>query len=106
TLLDYFVYIPQSKHAHLIAAPVNVFFSKRVPGKLKKLDFDFDEDADEEEISFGVGKIEDFEDIQMIDFYACVECGRCTDVCPAATTGKMLSPRSEERRVGKECRSQ
>src|SRR5699024_4276800 len=40
----------------------------------------------------GVGKIEDFEDIQMIDFYACVECGRCTDVCPAATTGKMLSP--------------
>ncbi|HLR52949.1 MAG TPA: heterodisulfide reductase-related iron-sulfur binding cluster [Candidatus Avamphibacillus sp.] len=92
TLLAFLVYVPQSKHAHLIAAPVNVFFSKRVPGKLKKLDFDFDEDADEEEISFGVGKIEDFEDIQMIDFYACVECGRCTDVCPAATTGKMLSP--------------
>jgi Fe-S oxidoreductase len=28
----------------------------------------------------------------MIDFYACVECGRCTDVCPASGTGKMLSP--------------
>src|SRR5699024_6148655 len=55
-------------------------------------DFEFDDDVAEEDISFGVGKIEDFEQLQMIDFYACVECGRCTDVCPAATTGKMLSP--------------
>jgi len=92
TLLAFLVYVPQSKHAHLIAAPVNVFFSKEIPGKLKKLDFDIDEDDDEEDISFGVGKVEDFEDVQMIDFYACVECGRCTDVCPASTTGKMLSP--------------
>src|SRR5699024_1723640 len=79
TLLAFLVYIPQSKHAHLIAAPVNVFLSKKVPGKLKKVDFDFDEDADEEDISFGVGKVEDFESHQMLDFYACVECGRCTD---------------------------
>lgn len=94
TLLSFLVYVPQSKHAHLIAAPINVFLSKRVPGKLKKLDFDIDEEAEEseEEISFGVGKIEDFEQHQMIDFYACVECGRCTDVCPASGTGKMLSP--------------
>ena len=92
TLLAFLVYIPQSKHAHLIAAPVNVFLSKKVPGKLKKVDFDFDEDADEEDISFGVGKVDDFESHQMLDFYACVECGRCTDVCPAAGTGKMLSP--------------
>lgn len=91
TLLTFLVYVPQSKHAHLIAAPINVFFSKRVPGKLKKLDFDIDDD-ETEEIAFGVGKVEDFEQVQMIDFYACVECGRCTDVCPAATTGKMLSP--------------
>ena len=92
TILSFLVYVPQSKHAHLIAAPINVFLSKRVPGKLKKMDFDMDEEADEEEISFGVGKVEDFEQHQMIDFYACVECGRCTDVCPASGTGKMLSP--------------
>jgi Fe-S oxidoreductase len=92
TILAFLVYVPQSKHAHLIAAPVNVFLSKRVPGKLKKVDFDLDEEADEEDISFGVGKVEDFEQHQMIDFYACVECGRCTDVCPASGTGKMLSP--------------
>lgn len=92
TLFTFLIYIPQSKHAHLIAAPVNVFLSKKVPGKLEKIDFEFDEDADEEEISFGVGKVEDFKQYQMIDFYACVECGRCTDVCPATGTGKMLSP--------------
>lgn len=91
TLLSFLVYVPQSKHAHLIAAPINVFLSKRVPGKLKKIDFEIDEDS-EEEIAFGVGKVEDFEQHQMLDFYACVECGRCTDVCPAAGTGKMLSP--------------
>ncbi|WP_174614968.1 heterodisulfide reductase-related iron-sulfur binding cluster [Virgibacillus ihumii] len=92
TILSFLIYVPQSKHAHLIAAPANVFLSKRVPGKLKKIDFDIDEDDDEDEISFGVGKVEDFEQHQMIDFYACVECGRCTDVCPASGTGKMLSP--------------
>src|SRR5690625_3903243 len=92
TILAFLVYVPQSKHAHLIAAPVNVFISKRVPGKLKTISFDFDEEEDEEEISFGVGKVEEFDQRQMLDFYSCVECGRCTSVCPAATTGKMLSP--------------
>ena len=92
TILVFLVYIPQSKHAHLIAAPINVFISKRVPGKLKPIDFDIDEDTDEDEIAFGVGKVEDFDREQMLDFYACVECGRCTDVCPASGTGKMLSP--------------
>ncbi|WP_249869354.1 (Fe-S)-binding protein [Oceanobacillus saliphilus] len=91
TILTFLVYIPQSKHAHLIAAPINVFLSKNVPGKLKKIDFEIDEES-EEEIAFGVGKVEDFEQHQMLDFYACVECGRCTDVCPASGTGKMLSP--------------
>ncbi|MFC4024933.1 (Fe-S)-binding protein [Oceanobacillus longus] len=91
TLLSFLVYVPQSKHAHLIAAPINVFLSKQVPGKLKKIDFEMDEDS-EEEVAFGVGKVEDFEQHQMLDFYACVECGRCTDVCPASGTGKMLSP--------------
>src|SRR5699024_6357118 len=92
TILSFLVYVPQSKHAHLIAGPSNVFLSKRVPGKLKTISFDMDEDADEEDISFGVGKVEDFDQLQMVDFYACVECGRCTDVCPAAGSGKMLSP--------------
>src|SRR5690625_5093243 len=91
TILVFLVYIPQSKHAHLIAAPINVFFSQKVPGKLEPIDFEAAM-ADEENMSFGVGKIEDFTQRQMIDYYACTECGRCTSVCPAATTGKILSP--------------
>ncbi|MDC3414956.1 (Fe-S)-binding protein [Aquibacillus sp. 3ASR75-11] len=93
-LLSFLVYVPQSKHAHLLAAPVNVFLSRETPpGKLSKIDFEIDEaETDAEEVSFGVGKIEDFTQHQMIDLYACVECGRCTNVCPATGTGKMLSP--------------
>ncbi|UOQ45312.1 heterodisulfide reductase-related iron-sulfur binding cluster [Halobacillus salinarum] len=92
-LLTFLVYVPQSKHAHLLAAPVNVFLSREdPPGKLKPIDFEIDEEADEEDVSFGVGKIEEFTQLQMIDFYACVECGRCTNVCPASGSGKMLSP--------------
>src|SRR5699024_3126954 len=78
TILAFLVYIPQSKHAHLIAAPVNVYLTNPTPGKLEPLSFDFDEDGDgEEEFSFGVGKVEDFDHLQMMDLYACVECGRC-----------------------------
>lgn len=87
-LLTFLVYVPQSKHAHLIAGPANVYFNRLdAPGKLRPINFE-----DEEAESFGVGKVEDFYQGQMIDFYACVECGRCTNMCPATTTGKMLSP--------------
>jgi Fe-S oxidoreductase len=87
-LLSFLVYVPQSKHAHLIAGPANVFFHRLSnPGKLTKIDFE-----DETQESFGVGKIEDFTQHQLIDLYACVECGRCTNMCPATGTGKMLSP--------------
>ncbi|MET1031458.1 MAG: (Fe-S)-binding protein, partial [Domibacillus tundrae] len=87
-LLAFLVYVPQSKHAHLIAGPANVFFSRlSSPGKLEKINFE-----DETQETFGVGKVEDFTQHQLIDLYACVECGRCTNMCPATGTGKMLSP--------------
>ncbi len=87
-LLAFAVYVPQSKHAHLIFAPVNVWFKKLdPPGKLSSIDFE-----DETQEVFGVGRIEDFTQTQLIDLYACVECGRCTNMCPASGTGKMLSP--------------
>jgi Fe-S oxidoreductase len=87
-LLAFAVYVPQSKHAHLIFAPFNVWFKKLdPPGKLSSINFE-----DETQEVFGVGKIEDFTQTQLIDLYACVECGRCTNMCPASGTGKMLSP--------------
>jgi Fe-S oxidoreductase len=87
-LLTFLVYVPQSKHFHLIVAPINIFLNRLSnPGKLAVINFE-----DETQESFGVGKIEDLTQKQMIDLYACVECGRCTNVCPASSTGKVLSP--------------
>lgn len=87
-LFSFLLYVPQSKHFHLITAPINVLLRRKEhPGKLSTVDFE-DETAEE----FGVGKVEDFTQKQLIDLYACVECGRCTNMCPASGTGKMLSP--------------
>ncbi|ONK25007.1 hypothetical protein BLX87_02205 [Bacillus sp. VT-16-64] len=87
-LLAFLVYVPQSKHAHLIAGPANVYLEPLDnDAKLKPIDFE-DESAE----TFGVGKIDEFTDLQLLDLYACVECGRCTNMCPATGTGKMLSP--------------
>jgi len=92
TLLFFLVYIPQGKHAHLIFAPYNWLMKDktRPPGKLSTIDFEKLEEEGAEE--FGVGRIENFTQNQLIDLYACVECGRCTSMCPAAGTGKTLSP--------------
>lgn len=87
-LLAFLVYIPQGKHFHLLMGPANVYMNRLdKPGKLRPIDFE-----DETQETFGVGKIEDFTRLQLIDLYACVECGRCTNMCPATGTGKMLSP--------------
>src|SRR5690606_21904988 len=88
TVYSFMVFVPQSKQAHELFAIFNVFFKKPGPaGRLRKIDFE-EEGAEE----FGVGKIEDFTRQQLIDLYSCVECGRCTSVCPAAGSGKALSP--------------
>lgn len=88
TVLSFMVFVPQSKQAHELFALFNLFFKKVGPvGKLRKIDFE-----DEEVEEFGVGKIEDFTQQQLIDLYACAECGRCTNMCPASGTGKSLSP--------------
>ena len=87
-VFSFLVFVPQSKQFHELFAMVNIFFKKQGPvGKLRKIDFE-----DEEAEVFGVGKIEDFTQAQLIDLYACAECGRCTNMCPASGTGKTLSP--------------
>lgn len=84
----FLVYVPQSKHFHLLVAPINVIVKdQKNPSKPSLIDFE-----DESVESYGVGKIEEFTQNQLIDLYACVECGRCTSVCPASGTGKLLSP--------------
>jgi Fe-S oxidoreductase/nitrate reductase gamma subunit len=82
-------FLPYSKHLHIISSIPNVYFADTGPrGKLRKIDLE-DEGAER----FGAIDIGDLSWKQMLDGYACTECGRCTAVCPANTTGKILSPR-------------
>lgn len=106
-------YLPYSKHFHVFMSVPNVFLSRLEPlGKLdtmesitKEVKIMMDPDqafasppegaAEEEEVPerFGIMDVEDVTWKNYFDSLACTECGRCTSVCPANTTGKVLSPR-------------
>ncbi len=86
-ILGFAVYIPMSKHIHLVGAPLSfVFRSLEAPGTLSTpLDLETAE-------VFGAANVRDFTQKQLLDGYACAVCGRCTEACPANISGKTLSP--------------
>ncbi len=90
TIFVFMNYLPYSKHFHVYTSIPNVYFSKIGTKKyaLKPINLE-----DEEAEQFGAADIQDLSWKQLLDGYACTECGRCTDACPAAATGKSLSPR-------------
>ncbi len=86
-ILGFMVYIPRSKHLHILLSPFNVFFKSLGPkGALKPIDL-------EQAETFGVPKIQDFTWKDLLDLYTCAECGRCHDICPAQFSGQHLDPR-------------
>ena len=86
-ILGFLVYIPRSKHLHILASPFNVLFKSLAPkGALNLID-------PEKAETIGASKIQDFTWKQLLDLYACVVCGRCHASCPATLSGKPLSPR-------------
>lgn len=90
TVVTFANYIPLSlgKDMHLIGAMPNIFFKKHGPlGALSPIDME-----DESIESFGVKEVEDLSWKQLLDSYACTECGRCEHYCPAFNTGKALNP--------------
>ena len=93
TILAFLAYLPRSKHLHIFAAAVNVWFGRTGPaGRLDPLRFD-DPDVPEEELRFGSGTFADLNFKEVLDTFSCTECGRCQDACPAFGTGKILSPK-------------
>ena len=85
-ILGFAVYIPFSKHMHMVATPFNAFFHSLKPsGTMEAIDLETAE-------HFGAGSVEQFSWKQLLDGYACAVCGRCTDSCPANISGKILSP--------------
>jgi Fe-S oxidoreductase len=90
-VLAFLNYLPYSKHFHVLSSVPNTFFSNyRIEpnGVLQPINFE-----DESIEQYGVKDIEDLTWKQMLDGYTCTECGRCTEVCPANITGKMLNPK-------------
>ena len=85
---SFLVYLPRSKHLHLMATPFNVFFSNYAPKGALPLMENLEERED-----YGVSRPEQFTWKQLLDGYACTECGRCNTVCPASNTGKPLFPK-------------
>ncbi|MCS6999900.1 MAG: (Fe-S)-binding protein [Candidatus Kapabacteria bacterium] len=88
-ILAFTNYLPYSKHLHVLTSLPNVFFSQLdYPRALPTIDF-----SAENIERFGARDIEDFSWKTLLDGYTCTHCGRCTSVCPANTTGKVLDPR-------------
>jgi len=86
-LLAFLVWLPHSKHLHVLAAPINVFFAPLGPkGQSRTVDLENLE-------TFGVGAITEFTWKDLFDLYNCTECGRCTSRCPANMSGKQLDPK-------------
>ncbi|MCE9501576.1 MAG: 4Fe-4S dicluster domain-containing protein [Leptospira sp.] len=89
TVFTFMLYVPTSKHAHLIFAPMNYFFASKTPkGALSKLDLE------SENAIWGSNKVQDFPWPNLLDGLSCIECGRCQVQCPANRTGKVLNPKA------------
>jgi Fe-S oxidoreductase len=94
TILSFLAYLPYSKHLHIGAAAINVWFGRTAArGRLEPLRFEPEEGESEEDLRFGAGTAADLTWKQVLDTFSCTECGRCQDVCPANQTGKLLSPK-------------
>jgi Fe-S oxidoreductase len=83
-LLVFLPLIPHTKHLHLILSPFAIFFRRERFSDIPKL-------AGDEDFGLVTGK--DVTRIDALQAFSCVECGRCTEHCPAFNTGKILNPK-------------
>ena len=84
TLLAFLPLIPHTKHLHLVLSPLTIFLERDGFSKIPPL-------AGDEDFGLVAGK--DITQITALQAYSCVECGRCTEHCPANNTGKELNPK-------------
>jgi Fe-S oxidoreductase len=83
-LLIFLPLIPHTKHLHLLLSPLTVFLKRPGFSDIPKLAGDED---------FGLVNGKDVTKLEALQAFSCVECGRCTEHCPAYNTGKELNPK-------------
>jgi Fe-S oxidoreductase len=83
-LLIFLPLIPHTKHLHLVLSPATVFLKRDTFSKIPPLVGDDD---------FGLDTGKDVTQLISLQAYTCVECGRCSEHCPATNTGKILNPK-------------
>src|SRR5438132_8139476 len=84
TLLIFLPLIPRTKHLHLVLSPLTIFLKRSGFSRIPPLAGDDD---------FGLDTGKDITQLVALQAYSCVECGRCTEHCPAYNTGKILDPK-------------
>ena len=92
-ILGFLPYFPFTKHAHLFMGPLN-YMAKTERKSMAALEaINFEDDSIDQ---FGAGQLGHLPQSQILDAYACIQCSRCQDACPAYETGKELSPSALE----------
>ena len=92
-ILGFLPYFPFSKHAHLFMGPLNYMVKDERSSMAAIETIDFEDDSIDQ---YGSGQINHLPQSQLLDAYACIQCSRCQDACPAYETGKELSPSALE----------
>jgi Fe-S oxidoreductase len=118
SVLAFLAYFPYTKHVHIFMAPAKylverestsgvlplLFFDPEPQSRVPQVStlrpgFSLGEDpvgSEEGSLLLGANKLEDLAWPRLLDAYACIQCNRCQDVCPATATGKSLSPAALE----------
>jgi ferredoxin len=104
-ILAFMNYLPYSKHLHILLAFPNAYYARLLPkGEINNMPAVQNEVlyAMQPELGpadtppparFGAKDVFDLSWRNLLDAYACTECGRCSAACTATITGKALSPR-------------
>ena len=87
-------YRPFGIQFHVETSLFQIYFAKLERGAVKPVRWGADEGRIDTLPSLGVKKLEDFTWKQLLDFYSCADCGRCSEFCPSHAVGRPLAPRS------------
>ncbi len=81
--------LPYGRWLHLFVIPFTIALQpERRMGVLARLDMPIVEETGK----VGLESIADFDRWELMSLDGCMQCGRCTDACPATAVGKLLDP--------------